>query len=227
MPGEPLPLFPLNTVLFPRMPLPLHVFEERYKQMINRCLQDETPFGIVLIKEGEEVGEAVVPEGVGTIARIHAIERLDEGRMHLLTEGTERFRLLDYIVGSEPYLVGLIEPLHDEPSDTKKLAPLVSHVSDQFHEYFHTLVATAGVDMPDYELPDDPEEFSFVIAAVVRTDMRRRQALLEMTDTAARLRLQKKLLSVEIERIKHLSRNISNSEVPISAEWRKPFLTRN
>jgi Lon protease-like protein len=227
MPGEPLPLFPLNTVLFPRMPLPLHVFEERYKQMINRCLQEETPFGIILIKEGEEVGGAAVPEGVGTIARIHAIERLDEGRLHLLTEGTERFRLLDYIADAEPYLVGLVEPLHDEQSDARKLAPLVSHVSQQFHEYFHTLVATAGVDMPDYELPEDPEEFSFVIAAVVRTDMRRRQALLEMTDTAARLRLQKKLLTVEIERIKQLSQSLPSSEVPLSAEWRKPFLSRN
>src|SRR5258708_19268239 len=86
-----IPLFPLQTVLFPRMPLPLRVFEERYKRMISRCLKEERPFGVVLIKEGTEVGGAAVPEGVGTIARIHAIEPLEDGCYNLFTEGASRF----------------------------------------------------------------------------------------------------------------------------------------
>src|SRR5256885_4086280 len=106
MASEPLPLFPLETVLFPRMPLRLNVFEERYRIMIGRCLEEKRPFGVVLIRDGSEVGPGAVPEMVGTLARILAVRRLPGGKMNLLAEGTRRFRLLDYATDAEPYLVG-------------------------------------------------------------------------------------------------------------------------
>src|SRR3954453_11337770 len=89
---EEIPLFPLNTVLFPGMPLPLHIFEPRYREMIGACVRDERPFGVVLIKEGREVGEAAMPFEVGTLAKIVGVERLDDGRMNVVTVGTDRFR---------------------------------------------------------------------------------------------------------------------------------------
>src|SRR5215207_7429183 len=104
-----LPLFPLNTVLFPGMPLSLHIFEDRYKEMISRCLQDNTPFGVLLIKEGvEALGPLAQPHSIGCTAQITQVQPLDEGRMNLIAIGHERFKLLslDYAL---PYLMGDIE----------------------------------------------------------------------------------------------------------------------
>src|SRR4029450_7854046 len=98
-------LFPLNTVLFPGMPLPLHVFEERYKLMVGRCLEEERPFGVVLIRTGQEGGGPAVPHRVGTTAEIATAKHLDDGRMNLLVVGQERVRIRE-LVRQEPYLVG-------------------------------------------------------------------------------------------------------------------------
>ena len=76
-----LPLFPLNVVLFPGMSLPLHIFEERYKAMIGACSEHDTPFGVLLIKEGQEVGDPAEPFQVGTTARITEVQQLEDGRM--------------------------------------------------------------------------------------------------------------------------------------------------
>ncbi len=222
-----LPLFPLHTVLFPRMPLRLHIFEERYKQMIEWCLGEEKPFGVVLIRQGSEVGPPATPYEVGTLARMVAIQALPEGKMYILTEGTDRFRILDRATGAEPYMVGVTEPLRDEASDPGETGPLVTEVADLFHTYFHTLTDHAGVEMPDYELPDDPEEFSFVISAVVQLDAARRQAMLEMTDTVLRLNQQRDILRHEIVRIQNLAKvNVKRAERVTAAETR-PYFSRN
>ncbi|MCI0849057.1 MAG: LON peptidase substrate-binding domain-containing protein, partial [Chloroflexi bacterium] len=85
-----LPLFPLNLVLFPGMDLPLHIFEQRYRDMIGECLDKDAPFGVVLIKEGVEVGDPADPERIGTSTRILSSEILDQGRMNILTRGERR-----------------------------------------------------------------------------------------------------------------------------------------
>ena len=112
-----LPLFPLNLVLFPGMPLPLHIFEERYKAMIGQCLDTEQPFGVLLIKEGLEVGEPADPFMIGTSARIVRVEQLDDGRMNMLTQGERRFQVME-ITQKVPHLVGQIQYLDEEPGDT-------------------------------------------------------------------------------------------------------------
>ena len=90
-----LPLFPLNVVLFPGMRMPLHIFEERYKTMIGQCVEREQPFGVVLIKEGKEVGDPAEPFRTGTSARITRVARLEEGRMNIVTHGERRFELVE------------------------------------------------------------------------------------------------------------------------------------
>src|SRR5690242_7909056 len=100
-----LPLFPLSFVLFPEFTVQLHVFEERYKAMITRCIEQNAPFGIVLIREGNEVGASAVPYDVGCTARILAVKHEEDGRMHLLAIGGERFRLLEAIETEQAYLV--------------------------------------------------------------------------------------------------------------------------
>src|SRR6266487_1733603 len=113
MEEEKLALFPLNTVLFPGMPLPLHIFEERYKLMIGRCIEEERPFGVVLIRSGPEVGGPATPHPVGTIAQIAGWKSLDEGRMNVIAVGQERFRIIE-VVRLEPYLVARVTPLVDQ-----------------------------------------------------------------------------------------------------------------
>ena len=90
-----LPLFPLNTVLFPGMPLSLHIFEDRYKRMIGECIDSGNPFGVVLIKRGQEAnGPLAEPHEIGCTARIIEVEPLSEGRMNIVVLGQKRFRIL-------------------------------------------------------------------------------------------------------------------------------------
>ena len=103
-----LPLFPLNTVLFPGQVLPLHIFEERYRLMIRRCLAEDAPFGVALIQTGAEVGAAAEPHTVGTVARIIESSHLPDGTMNIVTVGTERFRI-HRLIHDQPYLRGEVE----------------------------------------------------------------------------------------------------------------------
>jgi Lon protease-like protein len=227
MASDPLPLFPLNTVLFPRMPLRLNIFEERYRLMIGRCLEEKRPFGVVLIRDGSEVGPSAVPEMVGTLARILAVKKIPDGKMQLLAEGTRRFRLLDYAADAEPYLVGIPEPLADGETDSAITVDLVDETTGLFHEYFNELVSHAGVQMPSYELPSDPEEFSFVLAAVLQAEPRVRQDLLELTDTIERLIRERSMLQSDLKRIRTLAtyRAVKAERVP--AEKGKPYFSPN
>jgi uncharacterized protein len=91
-----LPLFPLNTVLFPGMPIQLYIFEQRYKEMIHDCLKSSQPFGVVLIRNGKEANSHLAePHYVGCSARILDVEPLEEGRMNLVALGQQRFRILE------------------------------------------------------------------------------------------------------------------------------------
>ena len=98
-----LPLFPLNLVLFPGMRLPLHIFEERYKTMIGECIDSNSPFGVLLIKEGAEAGGTAEPFRVGTTARITQNTQLDGGRLNILTIGEKRFQLIE-IIKTTPFI---------------------------------------------------------------------------------------------------------------------------
>ena len=108
-----LPLFPLNVVLFPNAALPLHVFEERYKTMVQDCLDADSQFGVVLIKSGPEVGGSAKPHSVGTIARIARVSRLDDGRMILNVTGQDRFQVRE-LFDDLPYTAAQVELLDED-----------------------------------------------------------------------------------------------------------------
>jgi Lon protease-like protein len=147
-----IPLFPLHTVLAPGIALPLHVFEERYRAMVRRCLDASTPFGIVLIREGSEVApRAGVPQelaiaAVGTFAEIREASRYADGRWDILVVGTQRFAVRDVQADLEPYLVADVEPYPDEPGDADPddLAPLVDRVTRRFVDYLRLLQPRDG-----------------------------------------------------------------------------------
>jgi Lon protease-like protein len=165
-----LPLFPLHTVLAPGIALPLHVFEERYRVMIRRCLDASGPFGVVLIREGSEVaprsGESteLAIASVGTFAEIREASKYADGRWDLLVVGTGRFSVLEVDTESEPYLVAEVEPLDDAVGDEETATRLVERVGARFIEYLRELQPRDGelglpVDVQvEVEVDDDPVE---------------------------------------------------------------------
>ena len=193
------PLFPLNTVLFPRMPLPLHVFEERYRKLILRCSEAKEPFGVVLAADADERGDETAR--VGTLARIHALQRLDDGRMNVLAVGDARFAVLRRSNTEDDYPVALVEPVYDLPASPQVIEPLVNEVRKLFIAYFDVLVAKAGIEVPEYELPTDPSDLSFVVASIVQLPLSRRQQFLELTNTPERLQQEIVYLQRNIQRL--------------------------
>lgn len=147
-----LPLFPLRSVLCPGVALPLHIFEERYRLMIGRCLERDEPFGVVLLREGREVGPlGGAIAAVGTSAVIRRAGRYPDGRLDILTVGQQRFHLDAVDSDSEPYLVGSVTFL-DEPVGLDTGAHgLADRVGRRFLEYLRLLQTGEG-DGPDIEI---------------------------------------------------------------------------
>jgi Lon protease-like protein len=200
MTTELLPLFPLNTVLFPSMVLPLHIFEERYKLMINTCLAQDKPFGVVLIYSGPEIGGSAIPHSAGTVARIANWEWLPDGRMNIITVGERRFRILEYANNSElPYLVGSVEYWDDEPDEFPDLSKLVGDVSHNFVDYLTLIMSLADQVLPvsQLRLPNDPSMLSYHIASNLQIDVNEKQDLLEEPSAVARLQRELVLLRRE------------------------------
>lgn len=199
-----LPLFPLGTVLFPGLVLPLHIFEDRWRALIRhiRDLPDGTPreFGVVAIDRGLEVlppphkgittSEVVVHE-VGCVAQIRQITEHTDGRFDIVTVGARRFRITGFLPTPHPYPIAAVRWLPDPPADdvAKELAPLVIA---RFRDYLNVLRGT-----PDDELPEDALVLSHLVGATAALTVADRQALLSAPDTTARLRAELKLLARE------------------------------
>jgi Lon protease-like protein len=140
-----IPLFPLHTVLCPGIALPLHVFEPRYRLMIERCVADDSPFGVVLIREGREVGgEDVSIAGIGTLAEIRQAERYPDGRYDLVVVGGRRFSIEGVEAHREPYLVAEVTPLDDEIGDAARAVQLASRSMRRFVDYLQLLQPLDG-----------------------------------------------------------------------------------
>jgi len=173
-----LPLFPLDTVLFPGQLLPLHVFEERYRLMIRHCLAEDTSFGVVLIQHGHATGEASEPHQVGTIARIIESSHLSDGAMNIITVGTERFRIRR-LLHDQPYLRGEVEsfPLAD-PTDPADMAALIQRVREQVTHYIQLIAKAAGLQIQIDEMPQAPRQVGYLAAVALQIDNAEKQKLL-------------------------------------------------
>jgi uncharacterized protein len=185
-------LFPLNSVLFPGMRMPLHIFEERYKIMIRECIEEDAPFGVMLIRSGAEVGGTAVPHDIGTTARILQVEYLDDGRMNIFAIGGERFRTVA-INTTQPYLRGEVSILEQQPSTDSAYAA-VQRARTIFDDYLKTYLALGDQWTRGVYLPDDPGEAADYIAARldVATDLK--QAWLE--ELSPDVRLQRELETI-------------------------------
>ena len=196
--GMRLDLFPLNTVLFPGMRLPLHIFEPRYRAMLGRCIETDGVFGVVLIAEGEEVGPAAIPHMIGTTARVEKVEYLPDGRFNLLALGETRFRI-ERIVAEEPHVVGDVElaPLSADVPETAVQA--LEGVRQRFERLVTLMIEIQAGYMPEFELPADALQLAYLIAAGIPTGPASAQRLLEADSLADLLDLERELLDLRIE----------------------------
>jgi Lon protease-like protein len=200
-----LPLFPLNHVMFPQFLLQLQIFEERYLAMIGGCIDRNEPFGVVLIEEGEEVGAPAVPHAIGCVVQIQNVEHLDDGRMRLVAAANGRFRILDYMEGDLPYLVGRVEDVEDLPETRIGLEEQVAELTTLFRRYLGLLADRARMHQPDLELPSDPSLLSFCVAYIIQVPLIAHQNLLESTDARQRISdeldyLREHVVTLETER---------------------------
>ena len=184
-----LPIFPLpDVVLFPGRPLPLHIFEDRYRLMINTVLEGDRKFGVLLWNP--TISKSV---NVGCAAEISEVVKLKDGRMNIMTVGLQRFRIVE-IVKQQPYLVGKVEWLDDLTPDADTLA-----VGQQVDVSLRDVVRLANKlthkdnIIPD-DLPTDPLYLSFWVASLFFNSSDDRQELLEMCETSARLKRELVLL---------------------------------
>lgn len=183
---EELPLFLLNTVLFPYAHIRLHVFEERYKSLVHHCIENERPFGIVLIRSGPEVGETADPYLVGTAVHIERVDYLDDGRMDIQVHGERRFRIRE-LNDSRPYPTGYVEPIFEhEIENESEAAEVISTARAEFETLIQKLLSRQELDV-QVVFPTDPVVLSFTIANLLSMENLEKQRLLETTDTLERV----------------------------------------
>ena len=152
-----IPLFPLHAVLMPGAPLPLHIFEPRYRALVADCLAAAAPFGVVAIQSGREVGGGIVAfASVGTLAEIREVSRYPDGRFDIVTVGTSRFRLSGMDQGRRAYLVGIGELLPELLGDAERAARLARRVRSGFVRYLELLQPAADGDGPAGEAGTSP-----------------------------------------------------------------------
>ncbi|WP_405612144.1 LON peptidase substrate-binding domain-containing protein [Streptomyces sp. NBC_00076] len=225
-----LPLFPLNSVLFPGLVLPLNIFEERYRAMMRELLktpEDESrQFAVVTIRDGHEVAttspglpdQTAVPErgpaagfgddpikafhGVGCIADAATVRERPDGTFEVLATGTTRVRLLS-VDASGPYLTAELEELPEDPGD--EAGALAEGVLRSFRQYQKRLAGASERSLSTgADLPDEPSVVSYLVAAAMMLDTPTKQRLLQAPDTASRLRDELKLLRSETSIIRSL-----------------------
>ena len=179
-----IPLFPLNLVLYPGMPLPLHIFEERYKTMIGDCMRNNTPFGVPLIRSGQEVGGPADPQRIGTTTRVLRSQLLDGGRMNIMTKGERRFEIIE-ITQQDPHVAGVVRLL-DEPVG-ESFTGVSSELTEEFSKLMRNLISLSGGYTSQVDVPESPVELSYMIAANLDAPIPVRQELLEVPTAADRL----------------------------------------
>lgn len=205
-----LPLFPLNTVLFPNASVPLQIFEERYKRMLRDCLDSDSRFGVVLIKAGSEVGEPAIPYPIGTVAHIVQVNEIRGGRYFVSAVGERRFRIKN-ITQYRPYMTAQVELLEEEDAalpDTR-----LDEIRQAVSQYASLVMGLQGGWMRQSRVTSDPVALSYYIAGMLQVEMPEKQAILEELSTARRLDAE----------LGYLKRDTETLKQQVSRELRRKF----
>ena len=196
-----LPLFPLNVVLFPGGLLPLHIFEQRYREMVKFCIRNESSFGIVMIEEGEEVGEAAKPCKIGTAVDLVEVNRLPDGRMNIMTSGHSRFEILE-VKDELPYLVGRVRMLDTLDADPDTSLEKTAAKTRKLYTEYETLSSYLifSWQAPD-ENPEHPQRLAYQIGTRLRIPLNEKQELLEIASFDELLKREIEILKIQNQQI--------------------------
>jgi uncharacterized protein len=203
-----LPLFPLGTVLYPGLLLPLHVFEDRYRRLVRDLMGEPEPrcFGVIAIRKGRDTGVDGVSAlyEIGCTATVRQVVEHPDGRFYLVTVGTQRFRLgeLDH---SQPYLSATVDLLPEDTGDRDAAQQAARDVQSGFRAYLGGLAERGATNVSTPDLPDEPVQLSYLVAASVIADLSDKQALLAEPDALRRLTTERALLSRENAMLRSLT----------------------
>jgi ATP-dependent Lon protease len=191
-----LPLFPLSLVLFPGVPLPLHIFEPRYRQMLDDIRAGNNLFGLCYF-DSSTSEKQVPPAGhIGCVAEVTEAQALPDGRSNILTIGLIRYRLEEYVDRGDPYLVGRVSFFEDEDEDSKLLEESSHEVASNFTRIARAvrIINDERANLPDIS-DTEPQRLSFLVAAAMEVDTDIKQELLELRLTSERLRRLSEMLT--------------------------------
>jgi Lon protease-like protein len=220
-----LPIFPLPVVLFPGVPLPLHIFEPRYRQMLTDIRLANNLFGVVYFDPSTSEHDVPPAGHIGCVAEVTETQTFPDGRSNILTLGVIRYRIESYVERDTPYLVARIDYFEDDEEDASMLATSAHDVADTF-----TRIAQAVRTLNDERsnLPDisdtEPQRLSFLVAAAMEIDAEVKQDLLELTSTSIRLERLRGMLSLAVKgyeeraRMHELAKNNGHSGRKIEIE---------
>lgn len=195
-----LPLFPLQTVLYPGLPIPLHVFEDRYRQMFKRVLDGDRRFGVVAIVKGREVDAGATYHPVGCVAEVAEVDRHADGRLDVVARGRNRFAI-DGVAQAAPYIVAEVRTLPEVTGEGAEHRTVKT--GRLFTRYVSTLLRMAGQPVEPIDVPEDPVAASYLIAAGLQVDLADKQRLLTIPSAAERLAFEAALLRRELALLEH------------------------
>ena len=178
-----LPIFPLSVVLFPGTPLPLHIFEPRYRRMLADCLAADRRFGITPLGTDDRMPE---PGTVGCTAEVRVNQELPDGRSNIIVLGGERFVLTGAVSDGAPYHVAMVQTFGEEPG-TEPAEDATTRLRELFVGYYALLRQLNDVEPEDPSLPEVPADLSFHVAAAIECDPGVKQRLLVERSTARRV----------------------------------------
>ncbi|HNB50309.1 MAG TPA: LON peptidase substrate-binding domain-containing protein [Anaerolineales bacterium] len=208
-----LPLFPLNTVLFPGLPLRLNIFEPRYKQMLKRCLETGEKFGVVLIKRGREaLGPLAEPFLIGCTAQLMQVDPTSDERYNITAIGRERFRILSLDRTTFPYLTGTVEIFPFSGQDATMLQIASQPLRHWVKQYFEALAQATNSQMDSQYIPSDPVGLAFLATYLLQIPPEEKQEILEVEDLDQLLHTVVELYRREVALIKRMSKDEGKSQ---------------
>ncbi len=200
-----LPLFPLPLVLIPNEVLPLHIFEPRYRQMLQDIELRKNLFGVSLFEPEEAILDRPPVGSIGCAAEVRETSRLPDGRSNILAGGLIRYRLLDYVDPAETYLSCKVEFFEDEPETESVVQMIADEVFDLFERIAKAAFKLSGNRGTLPEIPrTEPEQLSFLVAAAFNLDNAVKYEMIEMTSTIERLT---KLRTILLEAVGRMERD--------------------
>ena len=209
-------IFILSTVLMPRAALRLHDFEDRYKALMAECIERRLPFGVLLDRNGREVGEELDPFSVGTTAVIHHVSKLGTGRLYVLAAGERRFRV-ERMLSKTPDWRAEVSYLPETAGP--KARTLRDLALELFRDYLQMLLSGCRAELDAVDLPADEAAASYIIADALQVEPAVKQVLLEKPSASERLAAELAVLEREIEKLRALRTRVGGTPRPRAAQF--------